>query len=64
MFSKQTVAFAAAISSASAAIYQGFNYDAAVNFDQEFALAKSLAGTNGAFASARLYTSIVRSSKL
>ena len=48
---------------------QGFNYGAVnsdgsnrnqADFQKEFALAKSLPGTNGGFTSARLYTMIVR----
>jgi glucan endo-1,3-beta-D-glucosidase len=47
---------------------QGFNYGAVqrdgtikyqADFQAEFSTAKKLAGTNGAFASARLYTTIV-----
>ncbi|KAK3182371.1 hypothetical protein K4F52_006374 [Lecanicillium sp. MT-2017a] len=53
---------AAAVSSASAAAYQGFNYDskgkAQADFENEFKTAAKLAGTNGAFNSARLYTMV------
>lgn len=57
---------AAAVSSASAA-FQGFNYGSTftdgtakiqTDFENEFKTAASLAGTNGAFTSARLYTMI------
>jgi glucan endo-1,3-beta-D-glucosidase len=58
MLSKYTLALAAGASSASATIYQGFNYGAGTDFATEFALAKSLVGTSGAFTSARLYTTI------
>lgn len=49
-------------------VYQGFNYGATFNdgsikaqsdFEAEFAAAAKLAGTDGAFTSARLYTMIV-----
>ena len=62
------LALAAAVSSAAAA-FQGFNYGstfttgaakAQSDFEAEFKTAKSLAGTNGAFSSARLYTIFVR----
>lgn len=57
----------ATASAASAAAVQGFNYGATLTtgapksydyFKSEFNQAKGLAGTNGAFTSARLYTSI------
>jgi len=67
MRSSVLLAIAASLSSASA-VYQGFNYGATrsdgttprIQSDYEalFAQAKSLAGTNGAFSSARLYTMI------
>lgn len=52
---------------ATAAAYRGFNYGAVdlsgatrnqASFEEEFTAAKNLAGTNGAFTSARLYTSL------
>ena len=61
------LALAAAASTASAA-YQGFNYGSTftdgrprqqADFEALFKTAQGLAGTNGAFASARLYTMIV-----
>ena len=61
------LALAAAVSTASAA-YQGFNYGSTftdgrprqqADFEALFKTAQGLAGTNGAFASARLYTMIV-----
>lgn len=66
MFANRLTALLAAVSSASAA-YQGFNYGAAFtdgsiksqqDFEAEFNAAASLAGTNGDFSSARLYTMI------
>lgn len=60
------LAMAAAVSTASAA-FQGFNYGASYsdgtvkvqsNFEDEFNAAASLAGTDGAFTSARLYTMV------
>ncbi len=65
-------ALAATFSSALAA-YQGFNYGstfttgaakAQADFAAEFKAAQGLASTNGAFASARLYTTIVRAEEL
>lgn len=59
-------ALAASISTVAAAT-QGFNYGAVTrtgatksqaDFEAEFAAAKGLANTNGAFSSARLYTTI------
>ena len=47
----------AAVASTQAA-YLGFNYDAAADFQNDFARAKSLQGTNHEFTSARLYTMI------
>jgi len=64
----QLVALAATLSSVSAGSIQGFNYgsttsdDAAVmqaDFETQFNTQKNLAGTEGAFTSARLYTMIV-----
>ena len=40
------------------AAYQGFNYDAAADFQNNFISAKNLVDTNSNFSSARLYTSI------
>ncbi|KAH7160279.1 glycoside hydrolase superfamily [Dactylonectria estremocensis] len=60
------LAMAAAVSTASAA-FQGFNYGATYtdgtvkvqsNFEDEFNVAASLVGTDGAFTSARIYTMI------
>jgi glucan endo-1,3-beta-D-glucosidase len=68
MRSSGLLAIAATFSAASA-VYQGFNYgstqtDGSIKdlaaFTTEFKAAKALAGTNGAFSSARLYTNIVR----
>jgi glucan endo-1,3-beta-D-glucosidase len=63
------LSIAAALSStASATIYQGFNYGSTftggaakkqADFEAEFTSAKNLVGTSGAFTSARLYTMIV-----
>jgi glucan endo-1,3-beta-D-glucosidase len=63
------LSIAAALSStASATIYQGFNYGSTftggaaktqADFEAEFTAAKNLVGTSGAFTSARLYTMIV-----
>ncbi|KAL9607966.1 MAG: hypothetical protein Q9167_007163, partial [Letrouitia subvulpina] len=39
-------------------VYQGFNYDSGASFSSNFSAARRLAGTYGAFASARLYTMI------
>ncbi len=59
---------AALTSSVSATVYQGFNYGSTftdgtaktqADFEAEFAAAKNLVGTSGAFTSARLYTMIV-----
>lgn len=67
MFSLEILAIAASLSTAAATI-QGFNYGSTFtntapkiqsDFQSEFAAAKGLAGTNGAFTSARLYTMIV-----
>jgi glucan endo-1,3-beta-D-glucosidase len=68
MRSSVLYAIAASLSSASA-VYQGFNYGATksdgttprvqADYEALFAQAKSLAGTNGAFSSARLYTMLV-----
>lgn len=61
------LALAGAVASAQAA-YQGFNYGntftdgsakAQSDFEAEFKTAAGLAGTNGAFTSARLYTMVV-----
>ncbi|RQM08093.1 hypothetical protein DH86_00000532 [Scytalidium sp. 3C] len=57
----------ASAASASATVYQGFNYGNTftdgsaknqADFEAEFKTAKNLVGTNGAFTSARLYTMI------
>ncbi|KAF2003007.1 glycoside hydrolase family 17 protein [Amniculicola lignicola CBS 123094] len=65
-FSSSVLAFAATLSTASAA-YKGFNYGAFFNnqvakvladFEYEFNAAKQLPGTNGEFTSARIYTMI------
>jgi glucan endo-1,3-beta-D-glucosidase len=61
-----SVAFASLLSGATAAV-QGFNYGAQgeggvkveADFEFEFNAAKKLAGTDGAFTSARLYTMCV-----
>jgi len=67
MRSSTLFALAASLSSASA-VFQGFNYgatksDGSFNFQSDFEAlfknAKELAGTNSAFTSARLYTTIV-----
>lgn len=59
--SSSLLALATAVTSASAA-FQGFNYDskgkAQADFENEFKTAANLAGTDGAFTSARLYTMI------
>lgn len=61
------LALAASVSTASAAVYQGFNYGSTLtdgsaksqaDFQNEFTTAKNLVGTSG-FTSARLYTMIV-----
>lgn len=66
MYATSLTAILAAVSSANAA-YQGFNYGAAFtdgsikseqDFEAEFRAAADLAGTNGDFSSARLYTMI------
>lgn len=62
------VAVAASVASASAAS-QGFNYGSTksdgtflyqADYESLFTAAQGLAGTNGGFTSARLYTTIVR----
>jgi len=67
MYSSNLIALVALLSAASAGSIQGFNYGATHtdgsaksqdDFQKEFAAAKKLAGTNGAFTSARLYTMI------
>jgi glucan endo-1,3-beta-D-glucosidase len=67
MYSSGLLAFAAIVTSAAAGAIQGFNYGAThtdgsamtlTDFTNLFNAAKVLAGTNGAFTSARLYTSI------
>jgi glucan endo-1,3-beta-D-glucosidase len=59
--SSSLLALATAVTSASAA-FQGFNYDskgkAQADFERDFKTAANLAGTDGAFTSARLYTMI------
>ena len=65
--SAHLLALAVAASSA-AATFQGFNYASSANgapktkeqFSAEFKAARNLAGTNGAFNSARLFTMLVR----
>jgi len=59
MYTQDLIAAAAILSSASAAATLGFNYGAETNFASAFATQKALAGTSGAFTSARLYTTIV-----
>lgn len=59
MLSRSLVALALSSSTASAVVYQGFNYGASTDWNKLFSLAKSLAGTDGAFTSARLYTMVV-----
>jgi glucan endo-1,3-beta-D-glucosidase len=63
----KVLSLAAALSTAQAA-YQGFNYGATFtdgtikqesDFEAEFKAAQSLAGTDGAFTSARLFTMVV-----
>jgi hypothetical protein len=65
--SSRILALAAAASTANAA-FQGFNYGATLttgqvkvesDYEAEFKAAANLAGTNGAFSSARIYTMIV-----
>ncbi len=67
MHTSRLVALAATISNAFGA-YQGFNYGSTFttgaakgqsDFEAEFKTAQGLAGTNGAFTSARLYTMVV-----
>lgn len=64
-------AAAAAVSGVSAGAIQGFNYGSLnpdgsfasqSDYENQFNAAKQLAGTNGAFTAARLYTTIVRMS--
>ncbi|RFU33047.1 hypothetical protein B7463_g3275, partial [Scytalidium lignicola] len=61
------LSIAASLTSASAAVHQGFNFGntftdgsakSQSDFQKEFHAAQTLAGTSGAFASARLYTMI------
>lgn len=59
MYSRDILALAATLTGASAAAIQGFNYGAETDFATAFATQKALAGTNGAFTSARLYTTVV-----
>jgi glucan endo-1,3-beta-D-glucosidase len=65
---RSTSLFAVLASASTALAIQGFNYGAVkidgttkveADFKSEFAVANTLAGTNGDFASARLYTTIV-----
>jgi len=69
MRSSPLLTIIATFSATSSAVYQGFNYGSTqsdgsvkdkVAFEAEFKAAKGLAGTNGAFSSARLYTTIAR----
>jgi len=61
------VALAATLSPGLAAFHQGFNYGSVLpgggsgvsDFEAAFRTSQGLAGTNGAFSSARLYTTIV-----
>ena len=63
----KVLALAAAVSQAQAT-YMGFNYGATftngaikqqADYEAEFSAAAALAGTNGAFSSARIYTMVV-----
>jgi len=56
MLTSSLLALAASLSTASA-VYKGFNYGAAADFESDFNTAKALVGTSG-FTSARLYTMI------
>lgn len=66
---KRTLVTLLALTACVEAVYQGFNSGAAftdgsvkqqADFEKEFTTAKGLAGTNGAFTSVRLFTTIVR----
>jgi glucan endo-1,3-beta-D-glucosidase len=57
MLTSTLFALAASLSAASAVVYQGFNYGAGADFENDFITAKALVGTSG-FTSARLYTMI------
>lgn len=68
MPSSKLFALAAAVSTASAAAFQGFNYGATfgdgtlkvyADYEAHFKAAQGLEGTDGKFNSARLYTMIV-----
>ena len=68
MHSTATSLALATLASAASAAYQGFNYGntfttgqikAQADYEAEFKAAQGLAGTDGAFNSARLYTMIV-----
>lgn len=70
--SSRLLTLAAAVSSASAAAYQGFNYGATFtdgrvkvqsDYESEFKTAAGLEGTDGGFTSARLYTMVVCSTQ-
>lgn len=62
------ISLAACVGGATTTPIQGFAYGSTnddgsnklqADFESEFSIAKALAGTNGAFSSARLYTTIV-----
>jgi glucan endo-1,3-beta-D-glucosidase len=68
MHANSLLAIAATLAAASAATIQGFNYGSTnpdgspaqqSDYQGQFQAAKQLAGTNGAFTAARLYTTIV-----
>jgi len=64
MYTQELILAAAVFSSASAAAALGFNYGAETDFATAFATQKALAGTSGAFTSARLYTTVVSENNL